>query len=290
MKLAELIRGVVEVNRLLGEYKCYYLIAGQAALAAHLAHLVTKLATLQLDPSPAINACLYGDRPGPLYIQVRVESIVLRDSAFSRQAKAAGWKLEQDRGQPRFGVVYCVTVKSGRFVVELVPSDNLSAATPRKYVAVAVPKSNEIVEVPTSLVVDRTLHLVRSWLTSLAPGHHAPMPLEHLEELRLLVGTQSYVDLSLGHPHLFDLNAGQWTRHVPYLIQEKAYKATAELLFKLRSLKGVPRLAWDNTTAEHFDSASLDFVQIQSQWAAALGLLITRFQIIYPTWRAGTAT
>jgi len=40
--------------------------AGQAALAAHLAQLVTKLATIGVAPPPAVKACLYGDRPGPL--------------------------------------------------------------------------------------------------------------------------------------------------------------------------------------------------------------------------------
>ncbi|GAA5891072.1 hypothetical protein JCM8208_003153 [Rhodotorula glutinis] len=291
MKLAKLVRGVAEVTRLLDDYSCHYLIAGQAALAVRLANLVTKLATHELTPSPAIKACLYGDRPGPLYIQVRVESIVLRDSSFSRQARAAGWQLEPNHLKSRFGhQVYYVSVETSqearKYTVELVPSDSLSAATPRTYVAVAVSKSDETFEVPTCLVVDRVMHLVRAWLTSLAPGQHTPLPAEHLEELRLLAGTQSYVEVSLGQPHLFDLSLVEWTVHVPYLILEDAYKVTAKLLFNLASLRGAPRLAWDNTAAEHFVPTSADFILVERQWASALGLLMARFQIVYSHKRA----
>ncbi|GAA5843725.1 hypothetical protein JCM9279_000120 [Rhodotorula babjevae] len=263
MKLAKLIRGVAEVHRLLDEYGCHYLFVGQAALAAYLAQLVTKLATEGLAPPPAVKACLYGDRPGPL-----VRSLLFLDLCLSAED-------------------YSLTRK---YIVELVPDDILDNRTSRAYVAVALPKSDEIIEVPTSLVVDRVMHLVRSWLASLAPGHHTVMRAEDFEELRLLAGTQSYVETSLGRPQLFDLNLAEWTRHLAYIIPEHPYKATAKLLFNLASLHGAPRLAWDNTTAEHFVSTSPDFHLIQSQWAAALGLLMARFQIPYQPRRAGTAT
>lgn len=166
-----------------------------------------------------------------------------------------------------------------KYIVELVPDDLLSNATSRTHVAIAVPKSNEVVDVPTGLVVDRVMHLVRAWLASLAPGHRAPMHVEDLEELRILAGIQSYVESSLGQPHLFDLSLVEWTRHVAYIIPEQAYKATAKLLFDLTALQGAPRLAWDNTSAEHFVSTSPEFRLIELQWAAALGLLMARFQV-----------